>query len=338
MRTFRWNHLLLSGCLIISASASFASGAQPLAGEIPLEKQEFSLHPKPEFALGPGDKLQVTVWGYPELSSEVVILPDGMVSYPLVGLIPAGGLTARDFAEKVRGALEQHIESPRVHVTVSQMNSRRYSVLGEVNRAGVFPLWDDSTDVLEAIAQAGGMGNAALPSEVRIVRHQPGKPEELIPINMNSLLDSSTPRERVILQPGDVVYVPSQVTRRKICVLGEVNAPGLYTMTPHMTVIEALSVAGWVRPSGILKSVMVVRHDPKGGRQFFRIDAQRAVVKQDWAQHLMLQPGDIVYVPERMFAKIGNFVGFFTTNVEPAARAYLKVYDAADPSSFLVER
>ena len=56
-----------------------------------LEKQEFSLHPKPEFALGPGDKLQVTVWGYPELSSEVVILPDGMVSYPLVGLIPAGG-------------------------------------------------------------------------------------------------------------------------------------------------------------------------------------------------------------------------------------------------------
>ena len=294
---------------------------------------------KQEFLLGPGDKLQVTIWGFPELSSEAQVLSDGTVSYPLIGSIQAQGLTAREFAEKIQLAMEHHISSPRVNVVVSQMVSRRYSVMGEVNHAGVYPLWDNQTDILEAIAQAGGMGTAALPAEVKIIRHPPGGAEEAIRVDVYSLLNEAVPPQRWVLQPGDVVYVPSQATRRKICVLGEVNAPGLYTLTPNMTVVEALSLAGWVKPSGILKSVMVARRDPKGeGHQFFRIDAHRAIVKQDWSQHVVLQPSDIIYVPEKMIAKIGTFVGFFTASVEPAARTYLKVYDATEPASVLVER
>ena len=292
-----------------------------------------------EFLLGPGDKLQVTIWGFPELSSEALVLPDGTVSYPLIGSVQAQGLTAKGFAEKIQYALESHISSPKVNVVISQMNSRRYSVMGEVNRAGVYPLWDDETDVLEGIAQAGGMGASALPAEVKILRHPPQGPEEVIKVDLHSRLDEAVPPQRWVLKPGDVIYVPSQSTRKKVCVLGEVNVPGLYTLTPNMTVVEALGQAGWIRPSGILKSVMVARRDPQGeGHQFFKIDVHQAVVKRDWSQHLPLQPGDIIYVPEKLFSQIGTFVRFFTSSVEPAAQTYLKVYDAAQPASVLVDR
>lgn len=330
MKLYRLTFILTAGYLLFG-------GIQPnsLAADLPKPKLETV---RPEFLLGPGDKLQVTIWGFPELSSEALVLPDGKVSYPLIGSIQAEGLTAREFGEKIQKAFEPHISSPRVNIVVTQMNSRRYSVMGEVNRPGVYSLWDDQTDVLEAIAQAGGIGNNALPAEVKVIRHPPTGKEQVIKVDVHSLLNESTRPKRLALKSGDVVYVPSQMTRRKICVLGEINAPGLYTMTPNMTVIEALSVAGWVQPSGVLRSIMVVRRDPKGGRQFIRVNALRAVFKQDWTQHLVLQPGDIIYVPEKFIAKIGHFVGFFTNNVEPAAKTYLRVYDATEPASVLVER
>ena len=143
------------------------------------------------------------------------------------------------------------------------------------------------------------------------------------------------------MRPGDVVYVPGQATRRKVCVLGQVKVAGLYTLSPHMTVVEALTAAGWVEPSGVLNSVIVARRGSggdHGDQKFFRVDARRVITQRDWSQDLPLQPGDIVYVPEHFVAKLGEFVGFFTARVEPVAHTYLRVYDATNPASYLVDR
>ena len=291
-----------------------------------------------KFPLGPGDELKVTVWGYPELSEQVVILPDGTISYPLIGMVAASGLSARDLAKAIGQALESHIESPQVSVLVAAMRSRRFSVMGAVERAGTYPLWSDDVSVLEAIAQAGGMNSAALPADVKIFRMGAGGVNQPMHVDVTAVLDEETSAETVRLKSGDVVYVPSQTSRRGVCVLGQVQAPGLYTLKPNMTVIEALSAAGWAKPSGVLRSVMVVRRGQQGAKEFFRIDARRAITRQDWSQHLVLQPGDVVYVPENFVSKVGDFVSFFSSKVEPAASAYLRVYDASNPTNFLANR
>ena len=313
-----------------------ADGASHTAGvqAIPLSVPQPHVA-QPEFSLGPGDELKVTVWGYPELSEQVVILPDGTLSYPLIGSLPASGLTAQRLSRSLEAALNKYIESPQVSLVVTTMRSRRFSVMGEVQRAGVYPLWSDDVTVFEAVAQAGGLGPAALPSEVKVFRQEQGG---LIPVDLNSMLIGQIPHQTFTLRSGDVVYVPSFSSRRKVSVLGEVNTPGMYTLQPNMTVIDALSAAGWIRSSGLSRAVMVTRRDPQGNHHLFRIDAQRAVLKKESTEELLLEPGDVVYVPQGMLSKFSNFVGLFTSGVEPGARTYLKVYDSTNPANYVVER
>ena len=83
---------------------------------------------------------------------------------------------------------------------------------------------------------------------------------------------------------------------------------------------------------------MVARQAPDGAREFYKVDARRAVVKQDWSQHVVLRPGDIIYVPEKFIAQVGDFVSFFTSKVEPAAHTYLRLYDATNPANVLIDR
>ena len=291
------------------------------------------------FLLGPGDELKVTVWGYPELSEQVVILPDGTVSYPLIGSLKAAGITAQELTEKITQLLETQIQSPKVNLAVSQLRSRQFSVIGDVERAGSFPLWNDHISVLEALAQAGGLKNTAATTEIKVLRTSAGGPNHtLIPISLASVLENKTTTEEWFMKPGDVVFVPSQSDRRKVCVLGEVTVPGLYPFTPNMSVVEALTAAGWTKASGVLGSVMVVRRGEGQQQEFYKLDAQRIISKQDWSQDLALKPGDIVYVPEHIIAKIGDFVSFFSSKVEPAAHAYLRVYDSINPSNVVVDR
>lgn len=387
------------------------------------------------FVLGPGDELKVTVWGYPEISEQVVILPDGTVSYPLIGSLQAAGLTVQQLAGAISRALESQIRAPKVSLIVTQLRSRQFSIVGEVERPGSFSLWSDQLSVLEAVAQAGGLKPTAIAQEIELLRPAgAGQPRRSIPVDLTAVVGqhgrgatatvtvqpgdvvyvptqlgrpkisvlgevnapglyapslaggrsatvletlaqagglkpSAVPQEitilrsagphqprRVILvnlaaalerqnpslvpevRPGDVVYVPSQAERRKVCVLGEVVVPGLYPLAPRMSVVEALSAAGWAKPSGVLSSVMVVRRAETGQQRVFQLNAQRIISKQDWSQDLALEPGDIVYVPEHVIAKIGDFVSFFTSKVEPAAHTYLRIYDATNPANVIVDR
>ena len=302
-----------------------------------------------DFTVGPGDVLQVTVWDYPELSAQIVVLPDNTVSYPLLGVVQAGGLTIQRVADAIKTGLQPYLaQSAQVSIVMAHMQSRQFSVLGEVKTPGSYPLWTDRVTLLEAIAQAGGLGPVALPAEVAVFRPDTDGIWQTLSVNLTAFLDRGSGAPLLTLQPGDVVYVPSQTTRRKVAVLGQVRVPGLYTLTPNMTVVEALTAAGWVQPSGVLTSVMLIRDDANGSREFFRVNAQRAIRQPsrrdalaealELAQDPQPQPGDIIYVPEHFIAKVGDFVSFFSSKIEPAAAAYLGVYDATNPASVLVNR
>ena len=158
----------------------------------------------PEYHLGPEDVIEVFVWKEPELSTTVVIRPDGRISLPLTNEIDASGKTAIQLQREITEKLREFISQPVVSVMVKQVNSLKISVLGEVRRPDVYRIKNRVT-VLDAIAMAGGFSDLAKPNKVVVLRNAPSGPQR-IRVNVKQLVTDDS-RAPFYLQPLDTVYV-----------------------------------------------------------------------------------------------------------------------------------
>jgi polysaccharide export outer membrane protein len=157
-----------------------------------------------EYRLGPEDVIEVFVWKEPELTTTVVIRPDGRISLPLANQLEASGKTAVQLQQEITARLSAYVVHPVVNVMVKQVNSLKVSVLGEVRRPDVYRIKNRVT-VLDAIAMAGGFTDLARPNKVIVLRSTPAGPQR-IKINIKQLVadESGAP---VYLQTLDTVYV-----------------------------------------------------------------------------------------------------------------------------------
>lgn len=157
-----------------------------------------------EYRLGPEDVIEVFVWKEPELSTTVVIRPDGRISLPLANELEASGKTAVQLQQEITERLGQFIAQPVVNVMVKQINSLKISVLGEVRKPDVYRIKNRVT-VLDAIAMAGGFTDLARPNRVIVLRNTPSGPQRL-KVNVKQAVadESGAP---FYLQPLDTVYV-----------------------------------------------------------------------------------------------------------------------------------
>ena len=115
----------------------------------------------PEYTIGPRDVLSIAVWGHGDLSREYAVAPDGVVSFPLVGAVQAGGLTVTQLALRLTELLEKdYLVNPQVIVSVKEYLSRKVHVLGEAERPGLFYL-SGPTTVLDILSKAGGLSRTA---------------------------------------------------------------------------------------------------------------------------------------------------------------------------------
>ena len=160
----------------------------------------------PVYVIGPEDVLDVTVWKEPEVSRVVPVRPDGRISLPLVDDIQAAGLTPEQLAATVAEKLRKYVNEPKVTVIVTVINSQRVFVVGEVLRAGAFPLLPGMT-VLQALASAGGFTTFANVKKIHIVRLRDRKHIEL-EFNYRDVLRGDKPEQNIILEPGDTIVVP----------------------------------------------------------------------------------------------------------------------------------
>lgn len=152
------------------------------------------------YRLGPEDTVEVFVWQEDDISTTVMVRPDGMVSLPLVNELQASGRTAAELQREITEGLREYLDNPVVSVMVREINSARISVLGEVRDAGRFPL-RQKANVLDAIAMAGGFTEFANRGNVVIVRG-----EERIRVDVNKVIGDYG-AALFFLQPGDAVYV-----------------------------------------------------------------------------------------------------------------------------------
>ncbi len=160
----------------------------------------------PAYVIGPQDVLDINVWKEPDMSRIVPVRPDGKISLPLINDVQAASMTPQQLAADITTKLRKFLTEPQVTVIVTQINSQRVFVIGEVLHAGAFQLVPGTT-VLQALANAGGFTTFADVKKIHVMRLVNGKHTEL-PFNYREVLKGDNQDQNIKLQPGDTVVVP----------------------------------------------------------------------------------------------------------------------------------
>lgn len=180
-----------------------ARGAFPLMAAPQAAKPQPAASAPQPYTIGAADVLQVSVWKEPELTRDVTVRFDGMVTLPLIGDVQAAGRTPSALAESLRKSLERFVEVPRVSVSVAQATSARFYVVGQVTKSGDFPL-SGRTSVIQALALAGGFKEFAKPDEIVVIRLD----QTIVPVNYKRIADGRDVSQNIQLSPGDTIVVP----------------------------------------------------------------------------------------------------------------------------------
>jgi polysaccharide export outer membrane protein len=153
----------------------------------------------------PGDKLRIEVYKDQQLSQSLQVRPDGKITLPLIGDVPAAGATPRELAGTLTERLKEYLTAPVVTVIVAEAVPPMIYVLGEVNTPGAQPLSTPVT-VLQALSVAGGFKDFAKPNDIKILRKKPDGSIVTIKFNYKSAIASTG--APMMLQAGDTVIVP----------------------------------------------------------------------------------------------------------------------------------
>ncbi|CUS31396.1 polysaccharide biosynthesis/export family protein [Candidatus Nitrospira nitrificans] len=160
----------------------------------------------PGYRLGAEDTLLVSVWKDEQLTREVIVRPDGMFSFPLVGDIQAEERTVEDIRSDLVKRLTKYIPNPNVSVAVTKVISYKVYVIGRVNKPGEYVI-GHYTDVLQALSLAGGLTPFAAENEIKVMRRVRGE-QYAIPFRYGDVRKGRDLEQNILLLRGDVVMVP----------------------------------------------------------------------------------------------------------------------------------
>ncbi len=162
--------------------------------------------PKPGYRIGPEDVLYISVWKEPELQREVLVRPDGGISFPLAGNVQVAGKTTQDVEAEITRKIRRYIPDAVVTVSVKTISGYTIFVIGKVKNPGQFTL-GRYVDVIQALTLAGGVTPFAEEDEISVLRRQDGK-QVVFPFDYTEVKNGKKLEQNIRLQSGDVVVVP----------------------------------------------------------------------------------------------------------------------------------
>jgi polysaccharide export outer membrane protein len=160
----------------------------------------------PDYVIGPDDVLTVVFWREKDMSSDVAVRPDGMITLPLLNDVKATGLTPEQLRDVLTKAAEKFVEVPSVTVVVKEINSRKVFVTGMVGKSGPYPLTGPTT-VMQMLAMAGGVHEFADQKNITILRTENGR-EIAFRFNYKDVKKRKNLKQNIELKPGDTIIVP----------------------------------------------------------------------------------------------------------------------------------
>ena len=279
-----------------------------------------------DYLVGPGDVLNITVWGHPELTIPAGSMrsaaeagnwvhADGTIFYPYVGRIEVVGMNVATIRDEITKKLRRYIEDPQVDVTVAAFRSQRVYVTGAVNNPGPLPVSNVPLHLIDAISAAGDVSPEADWQRATLTRNG-----QEYALSLASLYVDGDTRQNILLQHGDVLHVPNN-NDGKVFVLGEVNKPSKVMMDRNgLTLAGALAEAGSIRElSANARGIFVMRAGEENGEpriDVFQLNARSATALV-LADHFVMQPRDIVYVTAAPIARWNRII----SNLLPTVNA-----------------
>lgn len=236
--------------------------------------------------IGAGDLLIISVYGHNDLKTETRVGDTGLIHFPLLGEISAGGKSSMELEEELAVKLirDGFMHEAQVNVVVTEHVSQQVSLLGHVAKPGRYPL-EINTTTVDLIAMAGGIIESG-DDIIQHTRNMDGKIKKQV-INLKDILDTSEQVDAIDLQAGDVLFVPKAPI---FYIYGEVLKPGSYRLQANTTIVQALSLGGGLTPRGSESQITIKRRDNNG--KLLEIDAELADT---------LLKDDVVHVGERWF-------------------------------------
>ena len=210
--------LMMAGVAVLSAPAlpqrqnpqDAPQQSTQTASAKPTAERPEGVNPPPkvgkDYVIGADDVLDVSVWKEQELTRTLQVRPDGKISMPLVGDVQAAGLTPGQLAQSVSEKLKKYLTAPQVTVILTQINSQRVYVIGEVTRPGAYPVLPGMT-ILQAISSAGGLTQFANGKKIFLMRDE-NHAQTKHPFSYKDVLDGRKAEENLAVKAGDTIVVP----------------------------------------------------------------------------------------------------------------------------------
>ena len=160
----------------------------------------------PLFALGPEDILEISVWKDEALTKQVVVRPDGWISFPLIGDIKAVGRTVEELRQEIQTRIKSYIPDAPVTVMVIKVGSPKVYVVGKVAKPGVY-IMGEPMRVMQVLAMAGGATPFADKNSILIIREENSK-QRIYNFDYNKVANGKELEQNISLRPGDTIVVP----------------------------------------------------------------------------------------------------------------------------------
>ena len=337
--------------LLLSASVSHAQVSDrtvrpsvlPALNASPIQAED-------DYLLGSGDRLRIDFFSVPEYSGEYLVLPNGAVNLPQVGAVSVQGRTLKQASTAIAAKYEPYLTRPLVTIGLLAARPLAIAIAGEVNRPGTYNVQAISANadtgvpsVTRLLQLAGGVTQAADLRQVEVHRRRPydSGADAVIKVNLWQLLKDGSLRQDLRLRDGDSIFIPSATSVNleeaqrlaaatfastsdrplRIAVVGEVNRPGPYVLTPDQTnptnqangasaspvptnanlkiptVTRAIQTAGGITQAADIRNVEIRRTTQAGPPQTIKVDFWSLLQAGDLRQDLPLQEGDTIVIP-----------------------------------------
>ncbi|WP_375506741.1 SLBB domain-containing protein [uncultured Nostoc sp.] len=353
----------------VNAVVPFASLAQGQPLPLTTPTQTTSTQLDTNYSLGGGDRIRVNVFEVPEYTGEYQIPPGGAINLPLIGSVSVLGLTTEQAADEIARRYARFLKRPLISVNLLSPRPINVFVAGEVTRPGAYTLslsggaGDNPgvqyPTVLAALTTAQGVTLAADVTQVQLRRKLGRSSEQTVSINLKELIQTGRLSQDITLRDGDTIVVPtatnfnvaesrniftsnfaaSQTTPRTVTIIGEVNRPGSYLVTPASTdaqgggattnsgtaspsglpnVTRVIQLAGGITAQADIRNLKLRRPTRTGSEQAIDINLWQLLQSGDANQDIIVQDGDTIVIPTATEINPAEATQLATTTLSPA--------------------
>lgn len=275
------------------------------------------------------DVLEVTVWRHPELSKDVIVRPDGMISFPLVTDIQASGLTITELKEKITQGLSEFAKK-KLRPSIAQKAEEKAEYLigpGDTLDISVWKVDDLSRKV---IVRPDGKISYPLIGDIQTTGKTLTQLDEELTKELSSYVKEpqvsvmvesfgwkkEVPAEVLLEENPEVSVMIKKFGGRKVIVLGDVAKPGVYTYTGDIRLIEALALAGDCTKYAVKNNVLIIRGDIRNNPTVISSNMLAFLKNAKLSENVLIQPQDVIFVPRSLIGNINAFIETITPMVD----------------------